>query len=134
MAFKRSLAVDKGKSLRKTAKWICKILPSFLTQKFQPISNFLRNLKIGDHSKNGSPNLLKLNIYAQNNLFMHGGVAHLGERLNGIQEVRGSIPLVSTTVKASEINGFAGFYFLRMNGNQISFLDFCDVFVFYIIQ
>ena len=26
----------------------------------------------------------------------HGGVAHLGERLNGIQEVRGSIPLIST--------------------------------------
>ena len=26
-----------------------------------------------------------------------GGVAHLGERLNGIQEVRGSIPLISTT-------------------------------------
>ena len=25
-----------------------------------------------------------------------GGVAHLGERLNGIQEVRGSIPLIST--------------------------------------
>ena len=29
---------------------------------------------------------------------IHGGVAHLGERLNGIQEVRGSIPLVSTTI------------------------------------
>ena len=26
----------------------------------------------------------------------HGGVAHLGERLNGIQEVVGSIPIVST--------------------------------------
>ena len=26
----------------------------------------------------------------------YGGVAHLGERLNGIQEVRGSIPLIST--------------------------------------
>ncbi len=25
-----------------------------------------------------------------------GGVAHLGERLNGIQEVVGSIPIVST--------------------------------------
>ena len=32
------------------------------------------------------------------NIFEHsvGGVAHLGERLNGIQEVRGSIPLIST--------------------------------------
>ena len=25
-----------------------------------------------------------------------GGVAHLGERLNGIQEVVGSIPIIST--------------------------------------
>ena len=32
------------------------------------------------------------------NLF--GGVAHLGERLNGIQEVEGSIPFVSTRKKA----------------------------------
>ena len=30
-----------------------------------------------------------------------GGVAHLGERLNGIQEVRGSIPLISTTTNRS---------------------------------
>ena len=28
--------------------------------------------------------------------FLHGGVAQLGERLTGSQEVRGSIPLVST--------------------------------------
>ena len=28
-----------------------------------------------------------------------GGVAHLGERLNGIQEVVGSIPIVSTKQK-----------------------------------
>ena len=28
----------------------------------------------------------------------HGGVAQLGERLTGSQEVRGSIPLVSTIV------------------------------------
>ena len=27
---------------------------------------------------------------------LRGGVAQLGERLNGIQEVRGSIPLAST--------------------------------------
>ena len=26
----------------------------------------------------------------------HGGIAQLGERLNGIQEVSGSIPLIST--------------------------------------
>ena len=33
-----------------------------------------------------------------------GGVAHLGERLNGIQEVVGSIPIVSTTKKADKHN------------------------------
>jgi hypothetical protein len=30
-------------------------------------------------------------------LIMRGGIAQLGERLNGIQEVSGSIPLISTT-------------------------------------
>ena len=30
-----------------------------------------------------------------------GGIAQLGERLNGIQEVSGSIPLVSTNLIAS---------------------------------
>ena len=29
----------------------------------------------------------------------YGGIAQLGERLNGIQEVSGSIPLISTTSK-----------------------------------
>ena len=33
----------------------------------------------------------------------HGGVAQLGERLTGSQEVRGSIPLVSTIVNAKAI-------------------------------
>jgi hypothetical protein len=28
---------------------------------------------------------------------IYGGIAQLGERLNGIQEVSGSIPLISTT-------------------------------------
>ncbi len=28
---------------------------------------------------------------------VYGGIAQLGERLNGIQEVSGSIPLISTT-------------------------------------
>ena len=32
---------------------------------------------------------------------VYGGVAQLGARLNGIQEVRGSIPLVSTIFKKS---------------------------------
>ena len=29
----------------------------------------------------------------------YGGIAQLGERLNGIQEVSGSIPLISTKLK-----------------------------------
>lgn len=31
-----------------------------------------------------------------------GGVAHLGERLHGMQEVRGSIPLISTKREQNE--------------------------------
>ncbi len=32
----------------------------------------------------------------------HGGIAQLGERLNGIQEVSGSIPLISTLAELYE--------------------------------
>ena len=41
----------------------------------------------------------------------YGGIAQLGERLNGIQEVSGSIPLISTT-KSSENFGFQNFFFV----------------------
>ena len=41
----------------------------------------------------------------------YGGIAQLGERLNGIQEVSGSIPLISTT-KSSENFGFRNFFFV----------------------
>ena len=34
-------------------------------------------------------------------LSKYGGIAQLGERLNGIQEVSGSIPLISTRPKNS---------------------------------
>ena len=40
----------------------------------------------------------------------HGGVAQLGERLTGSQEVRGSIPLVSTIVNAKAF-GFPKAFF-----------------------
>ena len=40
----------------------------------------------------------------------YGGIAQLGERLNGIQEVSGSIPLIST-MKSSENFGFRNFFF-----------------------
>ena len=36
---------------------------------------------------------------------MPGGVAQLGERLNGIQEVRGSIPLASISTEISVLSG-----------------------------
>ena len=43
-----------------------------------------------------------------------GGVAHLGERLHGMQEVRGSIPLISTKNGSVELlffrNEFALIY------------------------
>ena len=39
-----------------------------------------------------------------------GGIAQLGERLNGIQEVSGSIPLISTRLALKTI-GFQGFFF-----------------------
>ena len=41
----------------------------------------------------------------------HGGVAQLGERLTGSQEVRGSIPLVSTIVNA-KVFGIPKTFFL----------------------
>ena len=44
---------------------------------------------------------LTLGTGSYRRLFTHGVVAQLGERLNGIQEVRGSIPLSSTIKKPS---------------------------------
>ena len=42
-----------------------------------------------------------------------GGIAQLGERLNGIQEVAGSIPTTSTTLKSSfEAFRFGAFFML----------------------
>ena len=39
----------------------------------------------------------------------YGGIAQLGERLNGIQEVSGSIPLIST--KTPRTQGFSVFFY-----------------------
>ena len=41
---------------------------------------------------------LRLSFLVKNNIFTKekGAIAQLGERLNGIQEVSGSIPLIST--------------------------------------
>ena len=43
--------------------------------------------------------LLTFGRMSDNIHLAHGGIAQLGERLNGIQEVRGSIPLSSTIKK-----------------------------------
>jgi hypothetical protein len=37
--------------------------------------------------------------YAYNYRLVYGGIAQLGERLHGMQEVSGSIPLISTKNK-----------------------------------
>ena len=39
---------------------------------------------------------------------MYGGIAQLGERLNGIQEVSGSIPLISTITRVTQKTRFFG--------------------------
>ena len=44
----------------------------------------------------------------------YGGIAQLGERLNGIQEVSGSIPLISTR-KTLKTIGFQGFFLFSGN-------------------
>ena len=54
----------------------------------------------------------------------YGGIAQLGERLNGIQEVSGSIPLIST-IEALKTIGFQGFFlfsetFLIIRGSVLT--------------
>ena len=48
---------------------------------------------------------LRLSFLVKNNIFTKekGDIAQLGERLNGIQEVSGSIPLISTR-RNTELN------------------------------
>ena len=53
-------------------------------------------------------------LYSKSRL-RHGGIAQLGERLNGIQEVSGSIPLISTK-KTVETKGFQRFSFFAFLG------------------
>ncbi len=50
--------------------------------------------------------------------FSHGGVAQLGERLTGSQEVRGSIPLVSTIVNAKAFGIPKAFFMLKHHAPQ----------------
>ena len=55
------------------------------------LKNFLTKIKIWFSS-----NALSLLIFVLQN--KKGGIAQLGERLNGIQKVSGSIPLTSTNL------------------------------------
>ena len=63
--------------------------------------------------------------------FAHGGIAQLGERLNGIQEVSGSIPLISTKntrfrKKSGVFLTFLAFLFKGVNkGVNRSFVTYC---------
>ena len=45
--------------------------------------------------------------------FYHGGIAQLGERLDGIEKVRGSSPLTSSGHKAMNHKGLWPFLFLQ---------------------
>ena len=45
----------------------------------------------------------------------YGGIAQLGERLNGIQEVSGSIPLISTKKNETKLVSFFFFAVFRLN-------------------
>ena len=47
----------------------------------------------------------------------YGGVAHLGERLHGMQEVRGSIPLIST--KNTQSGHRIGYFLFYDRASQI---------------
>ena len=50
--------------------------------------------------------------------FLHGGVAQLGERLTGSQEVRGSIPLVSTRALNEAPTQVGAFFHIGTQGQR----------------
>ena len=59
-------------------------------------------------------------MIAESGNTVFGGVAHLGERLNGIQKVVGSIPIISTSGRAphpisKSDRVFYGGYLAEMN-------------------
>ena len=66
--------------------------------------------------------------YNSNLLF--GGIAQLGERLHGMQEVNGSIPFTSTKDSRTGFQAFAGNLFfmpLAENWRRICFFCFCQI-------
>ena len=52
-----------------------------------------------------------LRIFFSAQRFQYGGIAQLGERLNGIQEVSGSIPLISTKNHRFHLESMVFLYF-----------------------
>ena len=52
-------------------------------------------------------------VVRRRQIMKYGGIAQLGERLNGIQEVSGSIPLISTNKKPWKPCVSKAFLFLR---------------------
>ena len=70
----------------------------------------MRGWKLTDHNFDHNRNRMRLETHQMDISFLpviglfltissDGGIAQLGERLNGIQEVSGSIPLISTKTK-----------------------------------
>ena len=53
-----------------------------------------------------------LRIFFSAQRFQYGGIAQLGERLNGIQEVSGSIPLFSTKKALYFVGSMVLFFFI----------------------
>ncbi len=71
-----------GRNKRSKSDYFCPVLGKPVSKRFNPKKSL--------HQRKSSPIVLP----------RYGGVAQLGERLTGSQEVRGSIPLVSTIVNA----------------------------------
>ena len=72
--------MDRNK--RSKSDYFCPVPGKPVSKRFNPKKSL--------HQRKSSPIIFR----------RHGGVAQLGERLTGSQEVRGSIPLVSTIVNA----------------------------------
>ena len=62
--------------------------------------------------------LAQLSRFPYSTFSLQGGVAQLGERLTGSQEVRGSIPLVSTTCFFLSLHGGVAQLGERLTGSQ----------------
>ena len=62
----------------------------------------------------------------------YGGIAQLGERLNGIQEVSGSIPLISTTSPENHL--FSGLFLAVITNNHRIIRIFLDLFLHMLVM